>query len=330
MTKSNIKTNTAAEYSRRINKTLEFIEQHIDQPLQLDDIAKSSHFSPFHFHRIFHGLVGETVNDYVSRKRMEKATSRLAYKPELSITDIAEAGGYSSSANFSKAFKHYFGLSPSEIRNSAQQSDDNRNFDNSENSKKGKLYRKYGKAINPSELYSQFVTQSGVFDPSKLEDMLMQVKVEELPEKPIAYLTAPKGYELDSVYDTWDKIIHWASLKGIEVKIDERFAICHDNPSVTPEKKCRYDAAIVVESDTSISSPYSQSAIPAGKYAIAYYKDDSSKINNFMTELCSHWFPTSGYEPDDYPPIFNYLNDSREDGYVEMNVYIKVKKLKVS
>lgn len=157
--------------------------------------------------------------------------------------------------------------------------------------------------------------------------MLMKVKLENIQEKRIAYLTSENGYKLDSIYDTWERILHWVELKGINSKINERFGICYDNPSITPEEKCRYDAAIVVNPDMEVALPYRLSVIPMGKYAIAYYKDDADKISNFMTELCSHWFPTSGYEPDDYPPIFNYLNDSREDDYVEMDVYIKVKEL---
>ena len=311
-----------SEYIRRINKALCFIDEHIDLTIQLDDIAKASHFSPYHFHRLFHALVGETVNDYVSRKRMEKAVSRLAYNPDLSITEVSEAGGFSSSANFSKAFKIYFGISPSELRKSA--------FENVKNdSKLGKLYSKYGKDFNPQDLYSQFETLTGVFDPNKLEDMLMKIKVEELEEKQIAYMTAPKGYDLDSIYTTWDKIIDWAKNNGIECDIQTRFAICHDNPIITPEDKCRYDAAIEITSTTNVTQPYVRDVIPAGKYAIAYYKDSADKINNFMTELCSNWFPSSGYEPDNYPPLFNYLNDSRKDGYVEMDVYIKLKSLNI-
>jgi AraC family transcriptional regulator len=316
------KASTSVEYTRRINKALEFVDQHVDQVIRLEDLATVSHFSSYHFHRIFHAMVGETVNDYVTRKRMEKAVYRLIGKPELSITDVAELGGFSSSANFAKAFKSYFGVSASELRNER-----GGNSDGTINSKIGKIYRKYGKAFNPRDLYSQFVTDAAVFEPDKLKEMLMKVKVEDISEKSIVYLSSPNGYELDSIYDTWGKIIQWADSQGIENDWPTRFALCHDNPAVTPEDKCRYDASIVIDSDVDVAAPYRQSVIPGGKYAVAYFKDDASKINQFMTELCSHWLCNSGYEPDDYPPIFNYLNDSREDDFVEMNVYIKVKEL---
>jgi AraC family transcriptional regulator len=237
---------------------------------------------------------------------------------------VAGAGGFSSSANFSKAFKLYFGLSPSELRKGRLRNPANNN------SKIGKLYRKYGKVFNPADLYSQFVTQDAIFEPDKLEDMFMQVRVEDRREQAVAYLTSPKGYELDSVYATWDKISRWASLQGIDETAQTRYAVCHDNPAITPLDKCRYDAAIVVDPEIEILPPYTRSAIPAGRYAIFHYKDDAGKINHFMTELCSHWFPDSGYEPDNFPPVFNYLNDSRQDGYVEMDIYIKLKELQAA
>ncbi len=325
MSKSNIKSNTSAEYLRRINLAFKFIEIHLDQTILLEDVARASHFSSYHFHRLFHALVGETVNDYISRKRMEKAAQRLLGKSELSITVVSEMGGFSSSANFAKAFKLYFGVSPSELRNPGKLSSKN-----NKNSKIGKIFSKYGKVFEPHDLYSQFVTNSRVFDPNKLEEWLMKIRIEEMQEKSIAYLTAPNGYELDSIYETWDKIINWAKGKGIDEQRQRRFAICHDNPSITPEDKCRYDASIEIESEVKVAEPYHKSFIPSGTYAIAYYKDAGDKINNFMTELCTHWFPDSGYEPDDFPPVFHYLNDAREDGYVEMEVYIKVKELVVS
>ncbi len=319
LSKQKMHTRTQSEYIRRINNALEFIEQHLDENIRLEDVARVSHFSSFHFHRLFHGIVGETVNDYIIRKRMERAARRLVYQTDLSVTEIAEMGGFSSSANFAKSFKLYFGVSATELRNPHKR----------QNSKIGKLYRKYGKAFKPQDLYPQFVTNSGVFDPDKLKELLMKVKVEERPQQKIAYISSPGGYNLDSVYATWDKILNWAKNKGVDTNIDKCLALCHDNPSITPEDKCRYDVAVIVNNDVDVNEPCKQSMIPAGKYAVAYYKDEAAKINNFMTEVCSQWFPDSGFEPDNYPPLFNYLNDSRKDGFVEMNIYIKVKDLEL-
>lgn len=313
----NISNKTHSEYLRRIRLALAFIEQNLDQAIRLDDVARASFFSAYHFHRIFHALVGETVNDYISRKRMEKSIRLLMHRSEVSVTEVATAGGFSSSANFSKAFKLYFGVSPSAIRSP----------DRNENSKTGKLFSKYGKAFNPQDLYSQFVTQAIVFDPDKLEEMLMKVRVENRAAQPIASLSSPRGYELDSVYETWEKLFQWGELQGIKTDTQIMYGLCYDNPTITPEDKCRYKASIVINPELNVSSPFEQSTIPAGKYAIAYYKDDAEKISSFMTELYSNWFCNSGYEPDDYPPIFNYLNNAREDGYVEMDVCIKVKEL---
>lgn len=316
-----IQSKTQTEYYRRINKALSFIENNLDNTIHLDDIAGSSHFSPFHFHRIFQVIVGETVNEYVSRKRMEKAVSRLAYQPETTVTEVAHMGGFSSSANFSKAFKLYFGISPTELRKVENLSSLEKD------SKIGKLYSKYGKTFSPQELYSQFETKAEVFASDKLEEMLMDVKVEDRDEIQIVFLTSPKGYEIDSVHSTWDNLIKWSNKAGIADKDQKRFGICHDNPVITPEDKCRYDAAIAINSDLQVSSPFNKSIIPAGKYAVAYYKDIDEKISNFMTEIYGNWFVDSAYEPDDYPPIFNYLNDARVDNVVEMNVYIKLKLL---
>lgn len=306
------------EYILRIDKAVKYIEKNLDKNIGLNSIANASHFSPYHFHRIFHAMVGETVNDFISRKRMEAAANRLVCNVDLSITEVAELGGFSSSANFSKAFKLYFGITPRQLRGPV----------NTENSKIGKLFSKYGKEFNPRDLYSQFVTNKEVFDPDKLEELLMNVKVKEFEEKRIAFLTSPKGYDLNAIFETWDKLAAWAECSGIEDDDIRRYAICHDNPMVTPIDKCRYDASMEVDDNMDVLAPFSTTTIPAGKYAVAPYKGDGDKVSNFYMELYSHWLPNSGFEPDNYPPISYCLNDSRKDGFVEMEVMIKLKELK--
>ncbi|NTS76276.1 GyrI-like domain-containing protein [Catenovulum sp. SM1970] len=144
----------------------------------------------------------------------------------------------------------------------------------------------------------------------------------------MAYLTAPKGYDVPAIFQTWDKLLNWAKDKGIFD--NNRYAICHDNPSVTPIEKCCYQAAIELNSDTQVYSLLIPKRFPAGQYAKAYFEGLGDEVSQFYMELYSTWLPQSGYEPDNHPPIGHYLNDSRaegENGIVKMDLYIKVKPL---
>ena len=125
------------EYKIRIDRVIQYIEANLANKISLSEVANVSHFSAYHFHRIFTGIVGETVNDYVVRRRLERAVNLLIFKTELSVTQVAFDSGFSSSANFSKAVKLHFGFSPSEIRNP----------DKVKNSKIGKISSKYGLSL---------------------------------------------------------------------------------------------------------------------------------------------------------------------------------------
>ncbi|MGB1258403.1 MAG: helix-turn-helix transcriptional regulator, partial [Thiolinea sp.] len=88
--------------------TLSYIEAYKHEKIRLSDVAKVSHFSEFHFHRIFSSVMGETLNDYIGRRRLECAVNMLVFDSGKSITEVALSNGFSSSANFSKAIKAYF------------------------------------------------------------------------------------------------------------------------------------------------------------------------------------------------------------------------------
>ena len=77
------------EYISRINRVIDYVEANIDQDLSLASLAKVANFSQFHFHRIFRAMVGETLNGFSQRIRLEKAAARLWDHPKESITEIA-------------------------------------------------------------------------------------------------------------------------------------------------------------------------------------------------------------------------------------------------
>ena len=71
-------------YQERILKVLVHIQNHLDDELSLEELASVAYFSPFHFHRIFTALTGESIKSYVRRLRLERATRDLAFS-ELSL-----------------------------------------------------------------------------------------------------------------------------------------------------------------------------------------------------------------------------------------------------
>jgi AraC-like DNA-binding protein len=77
-----MKPSTEQDYRERIVRTLVYIQQHLDDDLELDQVAGVAAFSSFHFHRIFRGLVGETLKEYIRRLRLERAARNLKLSGE--------------------------------------------------------------------------------------------------------------------------------------------------------------------------------------------------------------------------------------------------------
>lgn len=82
-------------YQQRIGLVLRHIEQNLDSRPDLDELARIACFSPYHFHRIFSAMVGESVAAYVRRLLLERAAMQLGHSPE-SVTQIALGAGYES------------------------------------------------------------------------------------------------------------------------------------------------------------------------------------------------------------------------------------------
>jgi AraC-like DNA-binding protein len=95
-------------YHDRVNRVLDYISEHLDGELSLTRLSAIGCFSPFHFHRIFQGVTGETLNSHVRRVRLERAALLMKTSPRKRITDVALATGFAGTAEFSRAFKNHF------------------------------------------------------------------------------------------------------------------------------------------------------------------------------------------------------------------------------
>jgi AraC family transcriptional regulator len=60
-------------YISRINKVQDYIEKHLDEELNVDQLARIASFSSFHFQRIYRQMTGESLYSYIKRLRLEKS-----------------------------------------------------------------------------------------------------------------------------------------------------------------------------------------------------------------------------------------------------------------
>ena len=110
-----VKTSTLKDYHERLLPVLVHIQDHLDEPLKLEDLAARAHFSPFHFHRVFRGMIGESLKQHIKRLRLERAAVQLKTTGH-SITAIAFDAGYETHESFTRAFRGAFAASPTEYR----------------------------------------------------------------------------------------------------------------------------------------------------------------------------------------------------------------------
>ena len=109
---------TTLDYGGRLERVLAYLADNLDRELDLDRLADVACFSPFHFHRIFHALQGETVAESVRRMRLHRAAIELIEK-ETPIARIAARAGYGSQAAFTRAFRSAYGAPPAAYRATA-------------------------------------------------------------------------------------------------------------------------------------------------------------------------------------------------------------------
>src|SRR5262249_24312464 len=91
-----------AKYEQRVNRVVDHIREHLADELSLVALARLAAFSPFHFHRLFRAITGETLFGFIQRQRVERAGVVLYAHPDLSVLAVGLDHGFSSAATFAR------------------------------------------------------------------------------------------------------------------------------------------------------------------------------------------------------------------------------------
>ena len=293
--------NECNKYEQRIFLVQDYICAHLDQELNLERLAKVSAFSPFHFHRIFKKISGETLFSFIQRIRLEKSCAILTSRQKTKILNIALGCGFSTSSAFSKSFKKHYKMSPTEYRNTHSL----------KKSKNGTLDSNIGKATTCSNEY---------ISTSELESLYsrrnnMDVRIEKLSKYRIAYMRQIGPYGANNI-QLMQKLKKWAISRDLLNDSAIILGIAHDNPEVTPPKNCRYDCCIVLSETYDLEQGINETALPGGKYAIFSLEHTAEALREAWNEIFSKWLPDSGYQIS-ARPIFERYTGSTIDVKIE-------------
>ena len=98
-----------------INHAIDYILEHINEDLSVDDVAAHCHFSKYHFSRMFKAETGESIYAFMKRLKLEQSAFRLKVEPKRAVTDIGYEFGYSPS-NYSWMFRQRYQTNPVNFR----------------------------------------------------------------------------------------------------------------------------------------------------------------------------------------------------------------------
>jgi AraC family transcriptional regulator len=303
-----------SEYEHRIHQVLEHIDRHLGEPLDLTVLAEVAHFSPYHFHRLFAAWMGETLGDYVRRRRVEVGAAYLAAQPRVAVLNVALSVGFGSGEAFTRAFRARFGSAPSAWR--AQRARERVQHRNP-----GQVQRNPGQAADLFARHDRAPHQPH-------QEPAMNVRIIERQPTRVAYLrhTGPYGEPLGRFWG--DTVAPWLATNGWLGQ--PRYGISHDDPSITDPAQCRYDACVELPQGATPGARQLQTTLPGGRYAVLHFEGRSADIGDAWTRLLRDWLPQSGLQLDARPCFEHYPVNARCDeqaGTFECEICIPVSAL---
>lgn len=257
----------------QIQNAIDYIEEHLHDSLSLDEIAKQANFSRWHFQIVFNSAVGETVKDYIRKRRLSESLEDL--KTDKRIIDIALWAGFESQEAYTRAFKNFFGMTPGD-------------------------YRKFGSKTNA--IFSKSKITIDYLD-HLYKGFNMQPVFKNCEEftvigigSPMISVLSPEKNNHIVIPSLWRQFMRRKS--EIKQAIHQfSYGICM--PLSQSEKKthpdeCYYIACMQVSHTNEIPNGMVSKVIPASEYAVFTHHGALEKVDFTMNYIYGSWLPKSG------------------------------------
>lgn len=271
-----------------ISKSIDYIMQHLDEDISIEDVADYCHFSKFHFCRLFKAETGESIYAFIKRIKLEQSAFNIKIEKKRSITDIGYEYGYSPS-NYSSVFKKQKDISPTEFR---------KNMD-----KISVLHPFYQHEPVGFKCFEEYnlMTQIKEFDDFIVIYERYVGIYTDLGKNWRAFLDKYKDY-----------------MREDTLLIEKSFA----DPAVADVDRCVYDICMTVNENICLDNI---TAIKGGKFAVYPYEGLVQDIYSAFQGLFNVWLANSSYKMDERYAISIYKSIEWDTLHVSMDLCIPVK-----
>ncbi|MEM7201484.1 MAG: AraC family transcriptional regulator [Planctomycetota bacterium] len=294
-----MKRSTHEDYRQRIQRVLSHLQRHLDEAIAPADLAGIACFSPHHFHRIFRGMVGESVMQHVRRLRLERAAMRLKHG-DRAVTAIAFEAGYEAHEAFTRAFGERFGCAPTEFR------------------------ARHRPVAWPAAANDIHYRDDGAVDDFVPVEGGSRLEVELRERSPRRVAVVRRIGPYAEVGEAFDELMQWAVPRGFLTPASEILGRCYDDPDLTAADRIRFEACVTVAADVRGEGAIAIDEIPGGTYATAFHVGPYAELGEAYLALFGRWLPASGREPRPGPCVERYLNDPDSTEPEELETEIAV------
>jgi AraC family transcriptional regulator len=237
----------------------------------LEELAAAAAFSPFHFHRIYRELTGETPAETLQRERLSRAAAMLV-RDGLPVAQVARRCGYGSAAAFTRAFRAAYGIPPA-------------------------AYRDAGGIGAPRPT------------PGREQPAMFDIAIRAEPALRLAALAHRGPY--DGIGTVFDRLTAWAAARQLVGPGTRFLGLYHDDPASVPAKDLRAEACLTVPPGIEGSDGVHILDLPPTRLAVLVFKGPYAELERAYRWIYRDWLPGSGEEPADQPCREEYLNDCR-------------------
>lgn len=294
------------DYLSRVNRAIDHVVRNLGEPLRLEEVARAAHFSPFHFHRVFQSVVGETLGQFVKRLRLERALQMMSHAPKTSLTRIALECGFASSSDFSRGFKQRYGVAPSRFDLAAWRETQRAEW---LSGAAGAGDRHFVGRLPAGENPDGF-----------------RVELRDLGPRTVAYIRVMDPYRSEgAVFAATERLVAWAEARGLAE--GRWLGYQWDDPEIVAIENCRYDVAVEVGGGgkkVDAKGEVGRFEFPAMRVARVPVRGGIDVAIRALDWLFGTWLPRSGYVPDEQPCFEAWLGRPFAHGLAHFEVAIEL------